>query len=69
MYTNNVILQFKKTAKWVQRATLWLDQQTGVDGELKDPACKNISELIVSLLTMNYLSLLYLQPLSLNELC
>ena len=55
MYTNNVILQFKKTGKWAERDTLWLDQQTGVDGELKDPACKNISELIVSLLTNNEL--------------
>ena len=53
MYTNDVILQFKKTGEWVQRDTLWLDKQTGVDGELKDPACKNISELIVSLLTTN----------------
>ena len=51
MYTNDVILQFKKTGKWEKRDGLWL----GVGGELKDPACKNISELIVSLLTNNEL--------------
>lgn len=51
MYSYDVILQHKKTGQWERRDTLWLEQQTGIDGELKDPACKNISDLIVSLLT------------------
>ena len=55
MYCNDVILQFKKTGQWEKRDALWLEQQTGVDGELKDPACKNISDLIVSILTNNEL--------------
>ena len=55
MYSNDLILQFKKTGKWEKRDALWLEQQTGEDGELKDPACKNISERIVSLLTNNEL--------------
>ncbi|GMN63753.1 hypothetical protein TIFTF001_032825 [Ficus carica] len=37
---------FKKTGKWERRDGLWLEQQTGEDGELKDPACKKVSELI-----------------------
>ena len=53
IYTNNVQLQFKKTGKWEKRDCLWLEQQIGLDGELKDPACKKVSELIVSLLTNN----------------
>ncbi|GMN60973.1 hypothetical protein TIFTF001_030046 [Ficus carica] len=47
MYTNDVKLQFKKTEKWDKRDGLWLDQQTGEDGELKDPACKKVNELIM----------------------
>ena len=46
-------MQFKKTGKWERRDGLWLEQQMGLDGELKDPACKKASELIVSLLTNN----------------
>ncbi|GMN64813.1 hypothetical protein TIFTF001_033859 [Ficus carica] len=38
---------FKKTGKWERRDGLWLEQQTGADGELKDPACKKISDLIM----------------------
>ncbi|GMN64101.1 hypothetical protein TIFTF001_033168 [Ficus carica] len=38
---------FKKNGKWERRDGLWLEQQTGPDGELKNPACKNASELIV----------------------
>ncbi|GMN28418.1 hypothetical protein TIFTF001_002033 [Ficus carica] len=38
---------FKKNGKWEKRDGLWLDQQTGADGELKDPACKKVSELIM----------------------
>ncbi|GMN47264.1 hypothetical protein TIFTF001_016435 [Ficus carica] len=38
---------FKKNGKWKRRDGLWLEQQTGPDGELKNPACKNASELIV----------------------
>ncbi|GMN44730.1 hypothetical protein TIFTF001_013925 [Ficus carica] len=37
---------FKKTGKWERRDGLWLEQQTGTDGELKDPACKKVNELI-----------------------
>ncbi|GMN30285.1 hypothetical protein TIFTF001_044443 [Ficus carica] len=37
----------KKNGKWERRDGLWLEQQTGPDGELKNPACKNASELIV----------------------
>ncbi|GMN55391.1 hypothetical protein TIFTF001_024509 [Ficus carica] len=33
--------------KWEKRDGLWLEQQTGADGELKDPACKKVSELIM----------------------
>ncbi|GMN70129.1 hypothetical protein TIFTF001_039172 [Ficus carica] len=39
---------FKKTEKSEKRDGLWLDSQTGSDGELKDPACKKVSELIES---------------------
>nr|GMN65547.1 hypothetical protein TIFTF001_034616 [Ficus carica] len=39
---------FKKNGKWERRDGLWLEQQTGPDGELKNPACKNASELIES---------------------
>ncbi|GMN73773.1 hypothetical protein TIFTF001_053079 [Ficus carica] len=38
---------FKKNGKWERRDGLCLEQQTGPDGELKNPACKNASELIV----------------------
>ncbi|GMN20769.1 hypothetical protein TIFTF001_043164 [Ficus carica] len=38
---------FKKTGKWERRDGLWLEQQIGLDGELKDPACKKASELIM----------------------
>ncbi|GMN67300.1 hypothetical protein TIFTF001_036352 [Ficus carica] len=38
---------FKKTAKWEKRDGLLLEQQIGLDGELKNPACKKASELIV----------------------
>ena len=70
MYFNNVILQYKKTGQWEKRDTLWLEQQTGVDGELKDPACKSISELIVSKLTNNELfHTIILTTLTRNELC
>ena len=55
MFTNDVILQFKKTRKWEKRDGLWLDSRTSANGELKDPACKKVSELIVSLLTNNEL--------------
>jgi len=55
MYSNDFILQFKKTGKWEKRDALWLEQQIGEDGEFKDPVCKNISERIVSLLTNNEL--------------
>ncbi|GMN65563.1 hypothetical protein TIFTF001_034635 [Ficus carica] len=47
IYTNDVKLQFKKIEKWERRDGLWLEQQTGADGELKDPACKKVSELIM----------------------
>ncbi|GMN65130.1 hypothetical protein TIFTF001_034189 [Ficus carica] len=40
-------MQFKKTGKWERRDGLWLEQQMGLDGELKDPACKKASELIM----------------------
>ncbi|GMN66146.1 hypothetical protein TIFTF001_035206 [Ficus carica] len=33
---------FKKIEKWERRDGLWLEQQTGTDGELKDPACKKM---------------------------
>ena len=46
-------MQFKKTGKYVKRDCLWLEQQMGLDGELKDAACQKASELIVSLLTNN----------------
>ncbi|GMN32505.1 hypothetical protein TIFTF001_041745 [Ficus carica] len=39
--------KFKKTGKWERRDGLWLKQQMGLDGELKDPACKQASELIM----------------------
>ncbi|GMN52139.1 hypothetical protein TIFTF001_021288 [Ficus carica] len=39
--------KFKKNGKWERRDGLWLEQQTGPDGELKNLACKNASELIV----------------------
>ncbi|GMN69270.1 hypothetical protein TIFTF001_038320 [Ficus carica] len=39
---------FKKTGKWERRDGLWLEQQMGLDGELKNPACKKASELIES---------------------
>ncbi|GMN47898.1 hypothetical protein TIFTF001_017072 [Ficus carica] len=38
---------FKKTGKWERRDGLWLEQQMGPDGELKNPACKKVGELIV----------------------
>ncbi|GMN64780.1 hypothetical protein TIFTF001_033849 [Ficus carica] len=38
---------FKKNGKWERRDGLWLEQQMGLDGELKNPACKKASELIV----------------------
>ncbi|GMN60314.1 hypothetical protein TIFTF001_029396 [Ficus carica] len=38
--------KFKQNGKWEKRYGLWLDSRTGLDGELKDPACKKISELI-----------------------
>ncbi|GMN59592.1 hypothetical protein TIFTF001_028683 [Ficus carica] len=38
---------FKKTGKWERRDGLWLEQQMDLDGELKDPACKKASELIM----------------------
>ncbi|GMN51333.1 hypothetical protein TIFTF001_020476 [Ficus carica] len=38
---------FKKTGKWEKRDGLWLEQQTAADGELKDPACQKVSELII----------------------
>ncbi|GMN45000.1 hypothetical protein TIFTF001_014192 [Ficus carica] len=38
--------KFKKTGKWEKRDGLWLELQTSEDGELKDPACKKVSELI-----------------------
>ncbi|GMN67292.1 hypothetical protein TIFTF001_036353 [Ficus carica] len=38
---------FKQNGKREKRDGLWLDQQTGVDGELKDPACKKVRELIM----------------------
>ncbi|GMN70935.1 hypothetical protein TIFTF001_055104, partial [Ficus carica] len=40
--------KFNKTGKWERRDGLWLEQQMGLDGELKDPACKKASELIES---------------------
>ncbi|GMN62964.1 hypothetical protein TIFTF001_032041 [Ficus carica] len=40
--------KYKNIGKWEKRDALWLDQQTGEDGELKDPACKKVSELIES---------------------
>ncbi|GMN58119.1 hypothetical protein TIFTF001_027225 [Ficus carica] len=40
-------LKFKKNEKWEKRDGLWLDQQTCADGELKDLACKKVSELIL----------------------
>ncbi|GMN46344.1 hypothetical protein TIFTF001_015533 [Ficus carica] len=39
--------KFKKNGKWEKRDGLWLDSRTGSDGELKDPACKKVSELII----------------------
>ncbi|GMN60083.1 hypothetical protein TIFTF001_029172 [Ficus carica] len=39
--------KFKKTGKWEKRDGLWLEQQMGLDRELKDPACKKASELII----------------------
>ncbi|GMN73958.1 hypothetical protein TIFTF001_054934, partial [Ficus carica] len=39
--------KFNKTGKWERRYGLWLEQQMGLDGELKDPACKKASELIM----------------------
>ncbi|GMN60371.1 hypothetical protein TIFTF001_029469 [Ficus carica] len=39
--------KFKENGKWEKRDGLWLEQQTGADGELKDPACKKVSELIM----------------------
>ncbi|GMN58487.1 hypothetical protein TIFTF001_027574 [Ficus carica] len=38
---------FKKNGKWEKRDGLLLDSRTGSDGELKDPACKKVSELIM----------------------
>ncbi|GMN64665.1 hypothetical protein TIFTF001_033726 [Ficus carica] len=38
---------FKKTGKWERRDGLWLGQQMRLDGELKNPACKKASELIM----------------------
>ncbi|GMN21277.1 hypothetical protein TIFTF001_045473 [Ficus carica] len=38
---------FKKTGKWERRDGLWLEQQMGLDGELKNPECKKASELIM----------------------
>ncbi|GMN65598.1 hypothetical protein TIFTF001_034658 [Ficus carica] len=42
---------FKKTGKWERRDGLWLEQQMGLDGELKNPACKKASELIMEYTT------------------
>ncbi|GMN71196.1 hypothetical protein TIFTF001_051800, partial [Ficus carica] len=39
--------KFKKTGKYVKRDCLWLEQQMGLDGELKNPACQKASELIM----------------------
>ncbi|GMN32104.1 hypothetical protein TIFTF001_041681 [Ficus carica] len=39
--------KFKNTRKWENRDGLWLDSRTSSDGELKDPACKKVSELIM----------------------
>ncbi|GMN35120.1 hypothetical protein TIFTF001_042171 [Ficus carica] len=39
--------KFKKTGKYVKRDCLWLEQQMGLDGELKDAACQKASELIM----------------------
>ncbi|GMN19961.1 hypothetical protein TIFTF001_045264 [Ficus carica] len=39
--------KFNKTGKWEKRDGLWLDSRTGSDGELKDPACKKVSQLIM----------------------
>ncbi|GMN31957.1 hypothetical protein TIFTF001_049730, partial [Ficus carica] len=39
--------KFNKTGKWERRDGLWLEQQMGLDGELKDPTCKKASELII----------------------
>ncbi|GMN59320.1 hypothetical protein TIFTF001_028413 [Ficus carica] len=41
-------IEFKKTGKWEKRDGLWLDSRTGSDGELKDPACQKVNELIES---------------------
>ncbi|GMN64057.1 hypothetical protein TIFTF001_033128 [Ficus carica] len=38
---------FKKNRKWEKRDGLWLEKQTGADGELKDPASKKVSDLIM----------------------
>ncbi|GMN64884.1 hypothetical protein TIFTF001_033957 [Ficus carica] len=39
--------RFKETGKWEKRDGLWLDLRTGSNGELKDPSCKKVSELIM----------------------
>ncbi|GMN57688.1 hypothetical protein TIFTF001_026786 [Ficus carica] len=39
--------KFKKTGKWERRDGLWLEQQMNLNEELKDPACKKASELIM----------------------
>ncbi|GMN18681.1 hypothetical protein TIFTF001_049844 [Ficus carica] len=37
----------QETGKWEKRDELWLDSRTGKDGELKDPSCQKVSELIM----------------------
>nr|GMN66102.1 hypothetical protein TIFTF001_035174 [Ficus carica] len=48
VYSSSKKSKFKKTGKWEKRDGLWLKQQTAADGELKDPACQKVSELIES---------------------
>ncbi|GMN72279.1 hypothetical protein TIFTF001_054705 [Ficus carica] len=40
-------LDQEMTGKWERRDGLWLEQQMGLDRELKNPACKKASELIM----------------------
>ncbi|GMN66002.1 hypothetical protein TIFTF001_035064 [Ficus carica] len=47
----NIEEEFKETGKWKKRDRLWLDSRTGLDGELKDPARKKVSELIMQYIT------------------
>ncbi|GMN23934.1 hypothetical protein TIFTF001_038646 [Ficus carica] len=46
-FVKDFVTEFKETGKWDKRDGLWLDSRIGTDGELKDPSCQKVSELIM----------------------